>query len=79
MYFNLLNNLLYLLVKRMDKNKFSLLQQFNLSSWSKNNFVRVVSLREKNISVCIYTHIHILQSIFNKVLRGRYVKNNVFF
>lgn len=43
MYFNFLNSLLYLSVKRIDKNNFSLFQQFNVSSWSKNNFVSVDS------------------------------------
>lgn len=39
--FNSLNSLLNLFVNRIDKNNVSLFQQVNLSSWSKNNFVRM--------------------------------------
>ena len=46
-YFKLLNNLLYLLVKKFIK--VTSAYSSNLNSWSKNNFVSVVSLWKKCI------------------------------
>lgn len=46
-YLKLLNNLLYLLVKKLIK--VTSAYSNNLSSWFKNNFVRVVSLWKKCI------------------------------